>query len=137
MELHSRMFKDSAIQCSYQTQKATISKVEALETQVIVSHREVMQNIARSRSEASLHHWTSDHVLQTESQNSQRNMQDLQNEITLLREDQSKLDARLRTKAEIQWLETELLKTELRKVLKEFHRSNGRIDRNTNDSQYP
>ena len=94
-----------------------------------------MQQIARSRSEASLQHLDTNRNLREGSENSQRSIHDLQDEVIRLRADQANLHTLLTSRDENRSVEMDSLKTELKKVLKEFHRSNGRIDRRTNDSQ--
>ena len=125
MDIHSRTFKDLADQCSYQTQMSTLGEVKTLKLQERASHRSVIQRIAHSRSEANLQH-------KAETQN----IQSLQTEIVQLRTDHANVQALLESSSENQRAESNALKIELKKVLKEFHRSNGRIDMRTNDSQY-
>ena len=136
MNAYSRMFKDLAVQCSYQTQQSTLGKVKALKSQGKTSHRNIMQQLARSRSEASLQHLDTNRNLREGSESSQRSIQDLQDEVTHLRADHSNLHTLLSSRDESRSVEMDSLKAELKKVLKEFHRSNGRIDRRTNDSEF-
>ena len=105
MDSQSRTFKELADQCSYETQMSTLGEVRALRSQGRASHRSVTQSIVHSRSEANLQH----QVLNKSVQN-------------------------LQTEFAIQKAESNALRVELKKVLKEFHRSNGRIDMRTNDS---
>ncbi len=134
MERHSQLFKDLAVQCSYQTQISTYSNIKILKSQHKATHREVVQQIARSRSEANLQLSNSNLLLQTESQKSQRGIQDLRDDINLLRSDQSKLNALMGASIKTESEEKDILRAEIRSFLKEFHRSNGRIDPRTNDS---
>ena len=107
MDLCSRHFKDLADQCSYQTQVSTLGELKTFRFQEKANSRSVIQSIAHSRSEANLQH------------------QNLHTQIMGLRTNQA-----------IQKAESDAANNEIRKFLKEFHRSNSRIDMRTNDSQY-
>ena len=136
VDVYSQMFKDLATQCAYKTQTTTLGEVRSLRSQEKESRRKVMQQIARSRSEASLQYLDTTNVVRAESENNQRSVQDLQDEVIQLRTDHANLQASLKSKSDRENAEIAALKGEIRKFLKEFHRSNERIDRRTNDSQY-
>ena len=125
MDTHSQRFKEMATQCAYQTQTSTLDGVKSLESQTKANHRSLIQHIACSRSEASLQHLDTTNVVKAESENSQKSIQYLQKEVLRLREDQAKVYKLLKRKS---------MRAELKTVLKDFQRSNGRIDSGTSDS---
>ena len=135
MDVQSRVFKDLAIQCSYQTQKSTLGELKALESQTKTGNQEVLRQLALSRSEAHSQHVDATDVHQVEGERNRRSIRDLQMGIAQLRTDQLKLNTLMSMKAKREELERESQKAELKKVLKELHRSNERIDPRTNDSQ--
>lgn len=134
MDIHSQTFKDLATQCAYQTQVSTLGEVKSLKVRTKardkrakVRDQNIMQNITHSRSEATLQHLNTTNVVKAESENSRKSFQGLQNEVTQLRDDQAKLHKLLKSKSDVA--------AELTKILKEFCRSDARIDRQTNDGK--
>lgn len=133
MDIHSQTFKDLATQCAYQTQVSTLTEVKSLKIQGKARDRQakardqrVMQSITHSRSEASLQQLNTNNIVKVESENSQRGIENLKSEVIQLKDDQKKLRKALKTRSDG-------MAEELTNVLKEFYRSNGRIDPRTND----
>ena len=137
MELYSQTFKDVAEQEAFRTQQETLRGVKALKAQGKKSDRLIVQLSAHSRSEANLRHLNTTDLIKAESESSQRRTQELQNEvIQQLRADQAKLEALFKAKSDQHETEFAALAVDIKKVLKKFLSSNGRIDPRTNDSGY-
>ena len=137
MEFCSQIFKDVAEQESFSTQQETLREVKQLKAQSKRGDRIIVEQIAHSRSEANLRHLDTTDLIKAESESSQRRTQELQNEvIEQLRGDQARLEALFKTKLERHETEFGALAIDIKKVLKKFLSSNGRIDRRTNDSRY-
>ena len=137
MEFYSQNFKDVAEQESFSTQQETLREVKQFKAQRKKSDRMIMQQIAHSRSEANLRHLNTTDLIKAESESSQRRTQELQNEvIEQLRADQARLEALFKTKLERHETEFGALAIDIKKVLKKFLSSNGRIDPRTNDSRH-
>ena len=134
MEFYHQTFKDVAEQESFSTQQETLREVKQLKAQRKKGAWTIVQQIAHSRSEANLRHFNTTDVIKAESESSQRRTQELHNEvIEQLRADQARLEALFKTKLERH--ETDLA-IDIKKVLKKFLSSNGRIDPRTNDSRH-
>ena len=137
MEFYSQNFKDVAEQESFSTQQETLREVKHFKAQRKKGDRMIMQQIAHSRSEANLRHLNTTDLIKAESESSQRRTQELQNEvIEQLRADQARLEALFKTKLERHETEFGALAIDIKKVLKKFLSSNGRIDPRTNDSRH-
>ena len=135
MEFCSQTFKDVAEQESFSTQQETLREVKKFKAQREKGDRMIVQQIAHSRSEANLRHLNTTDLIKAESESSQRRTQELQNEvIEQLRADQARLEALFKTKLERHETELGALAIDIKKVLKKFLSSNGRIDPRTNDS---
>lgn len=137
MEFYSQTFKDAAEQESFSTQQETLREVKQFKAQGKKGDRMIIQLIAHSRSEANLRHLNTTDLIKAESESSQRRTQELQNEvIEQLRADQARLEALFKSKLERHETEFGALAIDIKKVLKKFLRSNGRIDPHTNDSRH-
>ena len=137
MEFYSQIFKDAAEQESFSTQQETLREVKQFKAQGKKGDRMIIQLIAHSRSEANLRHLNTTDLIKAESESSQRRTQELQNEvIEQLRADQARLEALFKSKLERHETEFGALAIDIKKVLKKFLRSNGRIDPHTNDSRH-
>ena len=137
MEFYSQTFKDAAEQESFSTQQETLREVKQFKAQKKKGDRMIMQQFAHSRSEANLRHLNTTDLIKAESESSQRRTQELQNEvIEQLRADQARLEALFKSKLERHETEFGALAIDIKKVLKNFLSSNGRIDRRTNDSRH-
>ena len=135
MEFHSQTFKDVAEQCAFHTQQETLREVKKLTSQSKKRDSMIVQQIANSRSEANLRHLNTADLIKAESESSRRSSRKLHDEVTQqLRADQARLEAQLKTKWDRQETELNALAIDIRKVLKKFLSSNGRIDPRTNDS---
>ena len=138
MEFCSQTFKDVAEQEAFHTQQETLREVKMLKFQNKKGDRMIVQQIAHSRSEANLRHLNTTDLIKAESESNQQRTQKLQDEVTQqLRADQARLEAQFKTKFDRQETEFNALAIEIRKVIKKFLSSNGRIDPRTNDSWYP
>ena len=138
MEFCSQTFKDVAEQEAFHTQQETLREVKMLKFQNKKGDRMIVQQIAHSRSEANLRHLNTTDLIKAESESNQKRTQKLQDEVTQqLRADQARLEAQFKTKFDRQETEFNALAIEIRKVIKKFLSSNGRIDPRTNDSWYP
>lgn len=130
IEFCSQTFKDVAEQEAFHTQQKTLREVKK-------GDRMIVQQIAHSRSEATLQHSNTTDLIKAESASSRRRIQESQNEvIQQLRADQAKLEALFKTKSNRHETELRALAVEMKKVLKRLLSSNGRIDPRTNDSRY-
>ena len=137
MELYSQTFKEVAVQESFSTQQETLREVKQLEAQRKKGDRMIVEQIAHSRSEADLRHLNTTDLIRAESESSRRRTQELQNDvIERLRADQARLEALFKTKLEQHETEFGALAMDIKKVLKKFLSSNGRIDPRTNDSRH-
>lgn len=135
MEFHSQTFKDVAEQEAFHTQRETLREIKELKTQRKKGDRTIMQQIVHSRSEANLRHLHTTDLIKAESESSQRRTQTAQDEVTQqLKADQARLEALFKTNLDWQQTKFEALTIDVRKVLKRFLSSNGRIDPRTNDS---
>ena len=137
MELYSQTFKEVAVQESFSTQQETLREVKQLKAQRKKGDRMIVEQIAHSRSEANLRHLNTTDLIKAESESSRRRTQELQNDvIERLRVDQARLEALFKTKLERHETEFGALAMDIKKVLKKFLSSNGRIDPRTNDSRH-
>ena len=137
MELYSQAFKDVAEQEAFRTQQETLREVKTLKAQRKKGDRLIVEQIAHSHSEANLRHLNTTDLIKAESESSQIRTQELQNEVVQqLRADQVRLESLLKTKFDRHETDFGALAVDIRKVLKRFLSSNGRIDPRTNDSGY-
>ena len=136
MDVYSRRFKDLAVECSYQTQKETLGGVKTFNRRARRHHKHFMQEIARSRSEATLRHIETSNIVRAEGENHQRSFRSLEEEVVELRADHAVLHTRLEEKFDRDNAEKKAMAKYIKKVLKEFASSNPRIDPRTNDSEF-
>ena len=124
MQFHSETFKDVAEQWAFRTQGQTLTEVKSLKFQGREGQRIIMQQIARSRSEANLQHLNTNELIKAESES-----------LTQLKADQERIEALIETKFDRQETGLDAI-IEMRKLVKKLLSSNGRIDPRTGDSWY-
>ena len=95
-----------------------------------------MQEIVRSRSEATLRHIEKSNIVRAEGENHQRSFRSLEEEVVELRADHAVLHTQLEEKFYHDSAEKKALAKYIKKVLKEFASSNPRIDPKKNDSEF-
>lgn len=134
MDFHSQMFKDFAEQEAFHTTQETLREVRMMKSQRKIGDRMIVQQIAHSHSEANLRHLNMTDLIRAESKSSQKKAQSAQDATSQqLKADQHRLEALIKTKFAYQESKNDALMVEIRRVVKEFLSSNGRIDPHTND----